>query len=132
MATFIEDARVALRSFARRPAFVLVAAATLAAGVGAMTMIFSVVNAVLLAPLPYPEPDRLVRVGQVSRDPDRIYAMSYLDFHDLQERNRSFEGLAASQSTGVTLVGDGDPELYGGALVSPEFFATVGVEAVRG
>ncbi len=72
MATFIEDARVALRSFARRPAFVLVAAATLAAGVGAMTMIFSVVNAVLLAPLPYPEPDRLVRVGQVSRDPDRI------------------------------------------------------------
>jgi predicted permease len=132
MQTFIQDLRIALRTFARKPSFFVVAVATIAIGVGATTTIFSVVDGVLLTPLPYPEPDRIVRVGQVSTDPGRIYAMSYLDFKDLQARNRSFEALAAARGARVTLLGRGEPEAQSGAYVSPEFFDVVGVAPVQG
>ena len=88
---FRQDAGLAVRMLARSPGFSLAAILTLTLGIGATTAIFSVVDSVLLTPLPYPEPERLTRIGQVSTDADRIYAMSYRDFHDLQARNRSFE-----------------------------------------
>ncbi|MAG70132.1 MAG: hypothetical protein CL471_07575 [Acidobacteria bacterium] len=132
METLVQDLRIAARTFARKPSFFVVAVATLAIGVGATTTIFSIVDGVLLTPLPYPEPDRIVRVGQVSTEPGRIYAMSYLDFKDLQARNGSFEALAAARGTRVTLLGRGEPEAQLGAFVSPEFFDVVGVAPALG
>ena len=129
---FRQDAGLAVRMLARSPGFSLAAILTLTLGIGATTAIFSVVDSVLLTPLPYPEPERLTRIGQVSTDADRIYAMSYRDFHDLQARNRSFETLAAALNTRVTVLGDADPESYPGAWVSPEFFATLGVSPALG
>ena len=130
--TLLHDARLAVRSFARQPWFFLVAVATLAVGVGATTTIFSVIDGVLLAPLPYDEPSRIVEVGKVSQGTDRIFAMSALDVLDLQERNRSFAALAASMVTRLTVLGDGEPQALRGAMVSPEFFAVLGVRPTLG
>lgn len=129
---FRQDGRLALRTFARRPSFFLIAVATISVGVGAVTTIFTVIDGVILTPLPYPAADRIVRVGQVSEEPGRIYAMSYLDFKDIQAGNSSFEALAAARTTGVTVLGDGPPENYLGAFVSPEFFAALGIDAAVG
>ena len=125
-AQWIRDTRIALRSFARRPTFLVLAAGTIAAGVGAVTTIYSVVDAVLLTPLPYPDAHRIMRVGQISEDRTRVFAMSYLDFKDLQDASTSFESLAASRTTRVTLLGDGTPEAIPAAWASPEFFTAMG------
>ncbi len=131
----LEDLQSALRSLVRSPAFFIVAAVTLALGVGAVTAIYSLVDAVLVSRLPYPEPERLLRVGNISEDPaeaDQIYALSALDFFDLQERNRSFDSLAASRGGLFTMLGDGEPEAVFGAFVSAEFFAALGVQPAWG
>ncbi len=132
METLFHEIRLALRSFAKRPAFFFVTVATLAIGVGSVTTIFSVINGVLLTPLPYPDSSRIVRLGQVSDTPNRLYAMSYPDFADLQQRNRSFQALAASRGVRLTVLGEGEPESFIGAMVSPEFFAALGVAPAVG
>ena len=83
-------------------------------------------------PLPYDEPARIVEVGKVSQGTDRIFAMSAPDVFDLQERNRSFAALAASMVTRLTVLGDGEPQAFRGAMVSPEFFAVLGVQPSLG
>lgn len=140
--SFLRDVRLTLRSFVREPGFVFVASGTLAVGVAATTTIFSIVDGVLLRPLPFPDAHEMVRVGQVNPDlvvadgsfddSERIFLMAYLDFLDLHERNRSFSHLAITRGARVTVVGDGDPEAFSGSYVSSDFFGAVGVQPAMG
>ncbi len=126
------DFRFALRQIAKAPGFVLTTVLTLALGIGATTTMFSVVNAVLLRPLPFPESDRLVSVGSLNdRRPapaNSPGAMSYPDFFDWRAQNHSFSGLAAYHDTDVTLTGVGDPKHLDAEMVSADFFEVLGVE----
>jgi predicted permease len=121
------DLRGAARRLRRAPGFTLVAIATLALGIGATTAIFSVVNAVLLRPLPYPEPDRLVilwlnnQAEQIERD-----ITSYPTFLDWREAG-AFAGMAGFFSRVGTFTGDGDAEQYAGARVTGDFFRVLSV-----
>ncbi|MEM7352034.1 MAG: ABC transporter permease, partial [Acidobacteriota bacterium] len=133
MDTLHQDTRLALRSFRRAPAFFVLAVTTLAVGVGFATTLFSVVQGVLLAPLPYAESERLVRVGAgLDRTSGKIYALSAPEAFDLQARNRSFEALAISRSLRVTVRGDGAPELFSGAMISAQFFDVFRVQPAHG
>ena len=124
METLWHDIRLAFRSHTRTPSFFFVTIATLAVGIGAMTTIFSVIQGVLLAPLPYDEPARIVEVGKWSPNFDRLFALSVPDVLDVRERNHSFEALAASGITSLTILGDGEPQILRGAMVLPDFFVT--------
>src|SRR5581483_957977 len=129
----LSDLRPAIRSLRKQPGFTAVALATLALGIGANTAIFSVVHAVLLAPLPYPDADRLVRVrGEElgSRDHDNL---SPLDFLDLRARAQRFERLAAYNNyADATLTGAGEPERVAGTRVTADFFAALHVAPMIG
>jgi putative ABC transport system permease protein len=127
MDTLLQDLRYAVRTLLRSPGFTLVAALTLALGIGANTAIFSVVNAALLRSLPYPDPDRLVQVWQDS--PSRgiaSFPFSPGDFADLRSQARTLSGVAAIQSSSFNLTGDGEPVRVGAARVSASFFDVLG------
>ncbi|HVS62430.1 MAG TPA: ABC transporter permease [Thermoanaerobaculia bacterium] len=114
-----QDFRYALRSLLRRPGFLVIALLTLAIGVGANTAIFSVVDAVLLRPLPYDDPDSLVQVERVRSDrPGWTGNMSQPDLEDLGEQSASLDQLEGYQDTSVALTGDGAPELVEAAAVT--------------
>ena len=100
------DLRYALRALARAPLFTLMAAVTLALGIGANTAIFSVINTVLLKPLPYHQPDRLVRFEEGRAD-FRLN-VAYPNFVDWRQRARSFDDMAVFNAFGRTMVADGD------------------------
>ena len=125
------DFRFALRRITKAPGFALTTVLTLALGIGATTTMFSVINAVLLRPLPFPEPNRLVAAGSVdsrrtpSNSPD---SMSYPDFFDWRSQNRSFSGLASYHDSYVTLTGAGDPKHLDGEIVSADFFNVLGIQ----
>ena len=118
------DLRFALRSLARSPGFTAVALATLAFGIGANTAIFSVVNGVLLRPLPFPEADRLVAVYQTFPNQNVSNAgLSYPNYADLSAAARSFETLGAIRMHDYTLTGRGEPMLAVAATVTSNVFA---------
>jgi len=122
--TLLRDLRFAFRALRQRPGFALVAVATLALGLGANTAIFSVVKAVLLAPLPYSEPDRLAFVwGRAGTDSEQ--AVSYPDFLELRENNRSFTALALVRSQSVNLTGGESPERVTGTFTTASLFESV-------
>ena len=127
------DLVYALRGLMRRPAFALAAIVTLALGIGANAAIFSVINAVLLRPLPYPEPERLMMVWTYNprQGFDKDVA-TYPNFDDWRRQSRSFERLAAYTGSSFTLTGGGDPAQIRGAVVTPGFFETLGVAPARG
>jgi putative ABC transport system permease protein len=126
-----QDFRYALRSLIKRPGFAAVAIITLALGIGANTAIFSVVNAVLLRPLAFPEPDRLTFVKGGSRA--EIGNLSPMDFLDLRERTQRFESLAAFNNyADATLTGVGEPERIAGTRVTAGFFALLRVRPALG
>jgi putative ABC transport system permease protein len=129
--TLWKDFRFAARMLWKSPGVTAVAVAALALGVGANTAVFSVVNAALLRPLPYHEPERLVRI---SEDHEKVPGMSvsYPDFLDWHEQQTSFELMAAVQSGSYNLSGEGEPERLAGRNVSPEFFKVLGVEPALG
>ena len=129
--TLLQDARYALRQLLRSPGFAATAILTLALGIGANTAIFSVVRGVLLAPLPYPQPDRLVLV-QESRPNLAHLDISYPDFLDWQRTARSFESMAALTWRNYDLTGPGASAHLNGMEVSSGFFATVGVKLALG
>ena len=125
--------RIALRSLRRTPGFTAVVVLTLALGIGATTAIFSVVNAVLLEPLPYPTADRLMMVW-VTNPADNIEkdVTSFPTFTDWEQQATSFAAMAARASTTFTLTGAGDPFLVPGARVTGRFFDLFGVPAAQG
>jgi len=132
--SFVQDSRFALRTLVRHRGFAGVAIATLALGIGATTLMFSVVNAVLLRPLPYPDPDRLVLLFNVSTsapESNTIRATA-LDFDDYRARTRSFAAMAAHVGTGFTFTGGSGPELVLGQMVSPDFFTVLGAPPLLG
>ena len=119
--------RFALRSLRKRPGFTAAAVLTLALGIGANTAIFSLVNAVLLQRLPVRESERLVHV---SFDGGGI--LSYPEYADLRDHQRSFEGLAAFGGIQVSLTRGGDAELASGLIVTGNYFEVLGVAAGSG
>src|SRR4051812_42809162 len=133
----MQSLRYAVRGLARRPAFAAVAILTLAVGIGANAAIFSVVDAVLLRPLPYPEPDRIVMPWEFSGDVqmrigfDRLPSSS-ADFADYLARNTTFESFASMRSEQVNLTGQGEPERLAAVRVSSQFFDVLGVQPVVG
>ncbi|HEY6271767.1 MAG TPA: ABC transporter permease [Terriglobales bacterium] len=132
MGTLLSDVRYGLRMLAKNPGFTAVAALTLALGIGANTAIFSVVNAVLLQPLPYDQPDRLVSVVSTMLPSNRDANASYPDFLDWRARNHVFEGLAAFDTRGFTLTGTGTALRLNGAVVSADLFRLLGVNPALG
>jgi putative ABC transport system permease protein len=126
MGTFLQDLRYALRMLRKQPGFALVAIVALALGIGANTAIFSVVNAVLLRPLPYVA-ERLVFVeaGRKQAAAKEYAGASPADFWDWQAQSQSFEQLAAFSGDGFTLTGVDAPESLPGARVSPNYFQTI-------
>lgn len=133
MATILVDIRYAFRGLRKTPGFTAVAVLTLALGIGANTAIFSVVHTVLLQPLPFPEPERLVQVWETH--PDRGWdgsSISRPNFRDYREQNQSFEDLGAITWTDMNLTGLGFPERLSVGRVSAGFFALLGADPVLG
>jgi len=127
------DTRYALRTIAKRPLFYSLVVLTLALGIGANAAIFTVVNGVLLRPLPYPQPDRLMTVW--THNPRQGFdkdVSTYPNFDDWRRSSQSFEHMSAYFGASVTLTGSGDPAQIRGARVTPEFFETMGVAPARG
>jgi predicted permease len=133
METLFRDVRYGIRSLLKRPGFTAIAVITLALGIGANTAIFSVVNAVLLRPLPYAEADRLFVPWGSRGDPQHNTVVSYPDFVDWQTQTKTLEHIAAYNSSGTLLrEGDGEPELISGAAVSADLFPLLKVAPVIG
>ncbi len=131
MDTLLQDFRYGLRTLARNPAFTAIAVIVLALGIGANTAIFSVVNAVLIRPLPYANPDRLVSVVR-STSGTRTGAFSAADFLDFRDRRRALEEMAAYREDVFTLTDKPDPEQVTGVLVTDGFFNVFQVNAFIG
>ncbi len=127
----LQDIRYALRSLRHHPVFTLTAVLTLALGIGANTAIFSAVNSVLLRPLPYPEPDRLVTIWGFHPSIGRESA-SLPDFLDWRRDARSFSGMMAWANTQFTVTGTGEPEVVNGALVTVNYFRVLGARVPVG
>jgi predicted permease len=111
--------------------FTIVAVLTLTLGIGANTAIFSVINGVLLQPLPYHDPNRLMILSEKTPEFDNM-SVSYPNLQDWQKENRSFESLAGHRWTDFDLTGSGMPEHLDGRMVSASFFSTFGVKPIRG
>jgi predicted permease len=127
--TLFRDVRYSLRVLVKEPAFALLAILTLALGIGAATAIFTVVDSVLLRPLPYKDSDRLV---VALRGPEASSPVSPADYLDFREQSRSFEGLGAAQAWGATLGGGDRPERVAGLQMSANLFDVLGVPALLG
>ncbi|MCI0486765.1 MAG: ABC transporter permease [Blastocatellia bacterium] len=128
-----QDLRYGARMLLKKPGFTLIAVITLALGIGANTTIFTVVNALLLRPLPYPEAERLAIVATtMRREQAEVRSTSYPDFVDWRDQNTLFEQIAARSSNSFSLLGAGEPERVNGELVSANYFSLLGVRAALG
>ncbi len=122
---FLSDLSITVRGLIRRPGFTLAVSAMLAVGLGFNTALFAVVQSVLLQPLPYVKPDRVMMLW-TGRNPDGTGGVnSYADYLSWKERSHSFESLAVFNISFGTLSGDGDPEEVDGTVVSPEYFTVL-------
>src|SRR5688572_22740933 len=126
----LQDIRYAFRMLLKKPGFTLVVVLTLALGIGANAAIFSVVKAVLLNPLPYPNPEQLVTFHQSKPNFD-TGAIPYLNFVDLRE-NQTFSSMAVSRGAGFTLIGAGDAERVTARMVTADFFNVYGIQPTLG
>ena len=130
MSSIVADLRFAVRLFFKQPGFSLLIVAVLGLGIGANTAIFALVKDVLLRPLPYPEPERLVRVSGTHRN--GTGPLSYPDFLDLRERNRVFSGVALIDRGDPILTGGGEPVKLAGIRTSPAYLSVLGVAPAIG
>jgi putative ABC transport system permease protein len=133
MTSTLQDLRYAARALRKNPGFTAIAALTLALGVGATTAIFSVVNAVMLRPLPFTDPDRLVRIWE--SNPERgwpTFAVSNLNFLDWRSQAAAFESLAATTNAGFTWTSNGEAELVPGMAVTATFLPTLKISPALG
>ena len=129
----VNDVRYCLRSLYRTPGFTAIVIITLALGIGANTAIFSIVDAVLLRPLSFPTPERLVRV--IDNAPGaglRDIGMSVPELQDLQDRSGAFENVSAVWPVDANVTGGGNPERIELLAVSPNYFSLLGANAALG
>ena len=131
MENLFQDLRYGVRMALKTPAFTAVAVITLALGIGANTAVFSIVNGVLLNPLPFPQAEQLVALGENKANFENG-SISYPNFRDWQKDNRSFSSMAVSRVFSFSLIGTGEPEQVDGDLVSSDFFSILGVKPVMG
>src|SRR5713101_199926 len=129
--TLLQDLRFAFRMLRKNPGFTAVAVLTLALGIGVNTAMFSVMQGVVLAPLQYVNPDRLVMVWENNPRFPQTW-VSYPNFRDWQRSARSFQQLAAFREQGVDFAGPGTPEHLNGKEISSGFFSTLGTELTLG
>jgi predicted permease len=127
----LQDLRYALRMLRKSPGFTAVAVLTLALGIGANTAIFSIVNGVLLNPLPFPHPQELTVLYEHSTNFEK-FSISYPNFLDWQRTNSTFASMAAYRHEDFTITGSGGPERARGGMVSAEFFPILGVKPLLG
>ena len=133
METLIQDVRYGWRMLARNPGFTVIAVVTLALGIGASTAIFSVVDTILLRPLPYQDPGQLVVVSEtLPQMSSEEIGVSAGEFQDYRDRNRSFSQVAAYESAGFNLTGEGQPLRVNAAQVSASTFPLLGVSPELG
>ncbi|MDX2044540.1 MAG: ABC transporter permease [Acidobacteriota bacterium] len=131
MQTLLQDLRYGARMLMKQPGFTLIAVLTLALGIGANTALFSIVNGVLLNPLPFPQPEQLIALNQSKPNFPRG-AIPYPNFRDWQRENQTFAALAISRRTSFSLLGAGEPEQVDGRWVSATFFSVLGVRPAMG
>jgi putative ABC transport system permease protein len=135
MQRLLHDLRFAFRQLRKSPGFAITTILTLALGIGATTAIFSLVNAVLLRPLPLPQQDRLVWLDELDRPPQGAAVpghLSYPNFLDWRKQQHSFSGLASYRDNGVTLSGVGDAQQLTSQVVSADFFHVLGAHPMLG
>ena len=131
MGALIQDLRYALRMLRKSPGFTATVVLTLALGIGVNTAVFSIVNGVLLNPLPYPQPDRLVTLHESKPNFD-AGSISYLNFRDWRDQNTTFSSMAATRSYAFSMTGNGKAEQVRGEFTTADFFRLLGVEPVIG
>ncbi len=131
MTTFLQDLRFGIRTLAKAPGVTAIAVVALALGIGANTAMFSIVSAVLLKPLPYADPGRLVQLS-TSTPQFRDASVSYPNFLDWQQQSRSFDSMAAYRFHNFNLTGNATPERLRGQMMSAAMFGTLGVQPILG
>jgi predicted permease len=127
----LQDTRYALRTFRGKPGFTVVALLILSLGIGATTVIFTLINSVLLRPLSYPEPDKLVTLHVFTEAFGELWNYSDLDFGDVKRQSQSL-ALAAWTYGGGTISEPGEPEYVNGRQISAELFSTLGISPLQG
>src|SRR5947207_1224368 len=137
MATFVQDLKYGARLLTKAPGFTLVAALSLALGIGANTTIFTLINAVLLNPLPVEDPSQLVSVwtadARNQNGPLGFLQVSPLNYRDLRDKNSVFSGLAAHAGIPLNITGGtGEPEQVFGEIVTGNYFGVLGAKPVAG
>lgn len=131
MHIFLQDIRFGIRRLRKDPAFMAVTIITLALGIGATSAIFSIINGVLLRPLPYPHADRVVLLMEQTKVIPR-FTVSYLNFVDWRAQAQSFESVAAVRNTIVTLSGVAEPERLPAQMATANLFSTLGINVAEG
>ncbi len=129
MTTIIQNVRYSFRLLWKNPGFTLVAIATLALGIGANTAIFSVLYASLLAPMPYPDADRLMMVWSKVEGRNAVSAGDYIEW---KQQNKAFQDMVAWTGRNFNLATPEQPEMVGGRVVSPGFYRMQGIEFFLG
>ena len=131
MQTLLQDVMYGLRVLRKNPTFTVVAVLTLALGIGANTAMFSILNGIILSPLPYPHPEQLVALG-ASKPNFQNGSVSYPNFLDWQKDNRTFESMAVFRATSYSLTGIGEAEELPAELVSAGLFPMLGQQPILG
>src|SRR3954463_1794010 len=131
MHSLASDVRVAVRMWKKSPELICIAALTLALGIGANTALFSVVNGVLLNPLPYPHPEQLVSLRE-SKANFEYGTIPYLNFRDWQKNNHTFTAMAVWRGSAFSLTGTGEAEQVSGEFISSDFFPILGTKPLLG
>src|SRR5271156_448263 len=131
MESLIQDLKYAVRVLLKSPGFVLIAVVTLALGIGANSALFSVVNGVLLRPLPFPRPSELVVLSEKTANFDSM-SIAYPNFQDWQRSNSSFSSVAAYRNDDFSITGSGEAERVRVGMISAGFFEMLGVKPTRG
>src|SRR5829696_8984379 len=131
--TLWRDVTYGARMLWQKPAYTATAVLTLALGIGADTAIFSVVNTVLLEPLPFHEPHRVMALGQqTTQNRAALTQFSFRNFADVREQSRSFDRLAAYYNINLTLTGDREAQLLRGTVVTADLFPLLGAAPLLG
>jgi predicted permease len=128
----LNDIKFALRALKGNPTFAATVVVVLALGIGANTTIFSVINSLLLRPLPYPEPSELITINHVYPSSDLVTGVSAPGFRDYRDRTQSFENVAMVQGLSANLTGLGEAVRLSGALVNADYFEAYGIPPVMG